>query len=326
MLRVFNNKNPLIVIFFPIITFGFLYFYPDLTSLKDVTNKPLIYRELIASFGKNFSVFYIIFSVLFLSVNSIFFNRIIRNLQIVKSFGNIHGFIFLFLFGIIIRYIDILQISIAVFFFLVTLRFLTGSLRKQNAIFAFFNAGLALSAASFFEIHFLYLYPVIIYGLFIFRTVNFREFFTSLLGVALPGFFYFSIYFFVNSNFEIIDESYNILFAGKTQLNINLNLLISISVFIVLLLISSFYIITKYRTSETDLQVYYKFFFLIFITTIAGQIFLYKYDLSFIAVIILTSSVPLGVFFANKQNTRFSEILFDIFLLCVIFSQTGFLR
>lgn len=324
MLKLFKSKNPIIIIFYPIISFTFLYFY---SVSPNINSNPFVYNKLLSLINCTyFNSLYIILAVLFLSVNGFFFNKLIRNLKIVKSFQNLHGFLFILLAGLCFRFIDVLQISISVFFFLITIALIINSLRKPVAVFDFFNAGLSLSAASFFWFQIIYFYPVIIIGLFIFRKFNFREILTSLIGLFIPYFFFFSIYFFINSNFDIIFDTFQLIIHKTIYFKIELNMIISVIIFIIILLISAFHILRKYRLSESDLQDYYIFYFLLFILALVYLIFLYKTDFSFVIILMMASAVPIGVYFAENNRPLVKEIIFDVFLFAVIISQINFFR
>ena len=326
MLKLFKSKNPLVVIIYPIIAFAFLYFNPETCDVYSSTHhKPFIYKQLLHLIEGTYGhVLYIILSVIFLTAVAFFFNRLIRNLKIVKSFQNLHGFIFLLLTGFCIRFLDILQISISVFFFLITIALIIKSLRKDFALFDFFNAGLALSAASFFRFQIIWFYPIIIIGLLVFRKLNFREILTSLIGLFLPYFFFFSIYFFVHSDFDIIYNTYQLIVTENTRFPLNLNLSVFGLLLIAILLISVFHILRKYKSTESDIQDYYIFWFLLFLLASAYLVFLHKNDYSFIIIMMMSAAVPLGVYFSETKRPLAKEIIFDLFLLAVILSQFEF--
>ncbi len=326
MLKLFSSKNPLIVVLYPIIAFILIYINSDnFNYISLIHNKPYLYLKLISLFNGNyFNAIYISLSVTLLSINSIFFNRLIQKLKIVKSFQNLYGLIFLLLFGFYIKFIDILQLSLSLLFFIITIFLLVQSLRKGLAVFDFFTGGLFLSVASFFWFQILYFYPIIIIGLLIFRTLNFREITTSLIGIFIPYLFFFSIYFFIFFDFGIIFDTHTLIFHKNSGLHINLNSLIPSIILIIITLISTVYIANNYRRTESDIQDYYIFFFLLFLLSLVYLIFLYKNDLNFIIITLMTTTIPLGIFFAGKSNPIFKEVLFDLLLLAVIISQTSF--
>ncbi len=328
MLKFFKSKNPLIVIFYPIIAFAFLYFnFKSLNFKNSTSDYPFFYKSvLILIQGSFFKLYYIILSVVFLSAVSFFFNQLIRNLKLIHSFQNLHGFIFLILTGFFLPFFDVLQVSVSLLFFLITIFLIIKSLRKGLAVFDFFNAGFSLSVASFFWFQIIYFYPIIIIGLLIFRNLNFREILTSLIGLFIPYFFFFSIYFFINSDFNIIYDTYLIIYNKNSLFQFDLHQIIPGIILILILLISSFHILRKYRSTESDIQDYYIFYFLLFLLALSYLIFLYKNDFSFIIILVLTSAVPLGVYFAEDNRPLVRELIFDLFLLAVIFSQIGFLR
>jgi len=326
MLKLFKSKNPLVVIIYPIIAFVFLYFNPETYGVYSSTPyKPLVYKQLMCLIdGAYGNTIYIILSVIFLTVVAFFFNHLIRNLKILKSFQNLHGFIFLLLTGFCIRFIDILQISISILFFLITITLIIKSLRKDFAHFDFFNAGLALSAASLFRFQIIWFYPIIIIGILVFRKLNFREILTSLIGLFIPYFFFFSIYFFVHSDFNIIYDTYQLIITENTHFPINLNLSIFGFFLIAILLISVFHVLRKYKSTESDIQDYYIFWFLLFLLASVYLVFFYKNDYSFIIIMMMSAAVPLGVYFSETKRPLAKEIIFDLFLLAVILSQFDF--
>ncbi len=328
MLKLFKSKNPLIVILYPIIAFVFIYFNKNAYIFKPVvSDKPFFYKHFLnLIYNNQNNILYIVLSVIFLTAIAFFFNRLIRNLRIIKSYQNLHGFIFLFLIGFCFQFLDILQISFSVFFFLISITLIIKSLRKDSAIFDFFNAGFALSVASFFWFQIIWFYPIIIIGMLIFRKLNFREILTSLIGLFIPYFFFFSVYFFIYSDFGIIYDIFRLIINKNVIFKLDLNITISALLLIVILLISVFHILRKYKSTESDVQDYYIFYFLLFLLALTYLIFLNKNDISFIVIMMVSAAVPLGIFFSDNAHPLIKEIIFDIFLSAVIFSQTGILR
>jgi len=322
MLKIFNGKNPLIGILYPIIAFLFLYFYPNISLIKqNIPNYPFIYVKFINLFGIYFTYFYIGFGTLFLSGSAIFFNFVLRKTKLIQLYNNIGGLMFLLLFGTFSKYFDILQISIATSFFLLSLWYIIGSLRKTYAVFDFFNAGFALALASFFWLPAIWFFMIIIFGLLIFRNFNIREFLTSVIGFLLPWFFLFSIWFFIHTNFKITIETYNLLFFKTFPLALSTKFkIISVSLIIILFFVA-FQTLRNYRSKESDIQNYYIFFILIALTSGLLTFFFRNFDFSFIIIVLLSFSIPLSIWLSENSNRITAEIFFDVFLLIVIFSQ-----
>ncbi len=326
MLKLFSSKNPLIILLYPIIAFILIRFNSDNINFSSLfLNKPFFYQHFISLFnGTYFKEIYISLSVVLLSVDSVLFNRLIRQLKLVKLFQNLHGLIFLLLIGFCLKFIDYLQVSLALFFFIATISVIIKSLRKNLAVFDFFSAGLFLSIASFFWFQVLYFYPIILFGLLIFRSLNLREITTSLIGIFIPYLFLFSIYFFIFSDFAIIYDIYQLIFFKNIEFYLNFNQIASGIFLLIILLISVVSIINRYRNTESDIKDYYIFFFIIFLLSLTLLILLRNNNLNFIVVLIMTATVPIGIFFSKKSHPIFKEILFDLLLLAVIFSETIF--
>ncbi|NPA68608.1 MAG: hypothetical protein GXO50_08370, partial [Chlorobi bacterium] len=120
MLKLFKSTNPLIAILYPLTAAVFVIFLPGTTSEQsEINGYPFLYKLLIKLISGNFFSFtYGFLSILFFTADGIFYNYIIRKLRIVKSYRNLHGFIFMFLTGSILRFTSPLQTLAAIFFFL----------------------------------------------------------------------------------------------------------------------------------------------------------------------------------------------------------------
>ncbi len=84
-------------------------------------------------------------------------------------------------------------------FIIFALHKMMNAYRKNSAFSEVFDAGFLLSMASVFYFPSVILFPVLGFGLFIFRTFNWRELFVSFLGVCVPYCFVVTYYFWNDS-------------------------------------------------------------------------------------------------------------------------------
>lgn len=95
-------------------------------------------------------------------------------------------------------------ILIANLFVLPSLYFLMNSYREDQALSEFFKAGLFMGLASFFYIHYIYLFPICIIALLILRAFNWREWAVLIIGLTAPLYIYLCVSYL--SNNSIYDE------------------------------------------------------------------------------------------------------------------------
>lgn len=328
MLNFFRSKNPLIFIFYPLIAFVFIFFLSNISEFKTInSDTPFLLKLLISLIsGKYFNVLFIFLSVFMFVLTGAAYNSLVQSLKVVKSFQNMHGLLLLLFSGIIIRYINPLQSFLFLFFFIIVIISAISSYSKKTAVFSFFNAGLFLALSSFFLPDIIYFFPVIILGQLIFRTVNFREIATSLIGLVIPYFILVSVWFFIFSNFDIIYDIHKQLLIKTASFKPDINLIISGSVVFIIIILSFFDILSKYRNTESLIQDFYSFCFISGLISLVFFIFILRFDFNILSVFFVFAVVPVGVFFSDNSRPLFKEIVFDIFLLCVILSQTGFFR
>ncbi len=326
MLKLLSSKNPLIVLLYPLISFTFIFFYAKSLNPNLVgQNTPFLYQALLQLIGgKSFSLYYILFAGIFLSADAFLFNIIIRKLKMVNSFQNLHGLIFLLLASTVFSFVDVLQVSLALLLFLLSLFYIFGSLRNDFAVFHFFNAGLALSAASLFWFQIIYFVPMLLFGQIIFRNINLRETLSTFIGLLLPYLFLFSIWFFIQSNFDILFSINQIIMHKEDCCTFNLNFLIFLATFLIILLIALLNILKTYYSAEADKKDYFLFWTLLFIHALVLFFFLKENDTSFTIVVMLAASVCAGIFFDTQKKSRIKEIIFDLLLLAIIFVQFNF--
>lgn len=323
MLRFFKSKNLLIIILFPVIAVLFaINLSNEIITEFSSENQTLVYKYFTGIFnGKYYFLFYRILIALFLTLNSVFFSRIILNIKLFKTISYLHGFIFLFVLGISIKFTDVLPVLISMTFFLIALNILFNTLRKKTALFEVFNIGFFVSISSFFFLNAICFFPIIFIGLMILRTQNIREWISSVIGLSVPYFISISVYFFINSNFNIVFDLFK-LFAFKENVpEINIILMISFAYILFLAFISTFIIIIKYRATETYAQDYLRLFFVFFVLSVLIYFLIPGFQSSAVVFSLIAVSVPLSRLFYNPGRKILKEIFFDLFLTAIIITQ-----
>jgi len=152
MLKFFQNKNPLMFVFYIIISVFIVLVLPvDVVSDILTTEHTFLYNQILHLFsGKYFVIFYKTFLVIMLIVNSILYNKLLTSIKLFKSNNTFSGFIFLVLVSIFAKSFDVLQVLFSTLFLLLALKVIFSTLRKNNAVFEYLNTGLLFSISFLF--------------------------------------------------------------------------------------------------------------------------------------------------------------------------------
>jgi len=322
MLKFFQNKNPLMFVFYIIISISIVLILPTNTVNDILTVKhTFLYNQILQLLsGKYFITFYKIFLVLMLIVNTILYNKLLISIKLFKSNNTFSGFIFLVLVSIFAKSFDVLQILFSTLFLLSALKVIFSTLRKSNAVFEYLNTGLLFSISFLFWETTLYYFILIFLSILILRIQNWHEWIASLIGLFLPIFISSSIYFFINSNFDVIFETYSLLFLKSNTLHLSVFQLVALVFVFGLSAFSIFKILVKFNSLESNNQDYYKILISVFFIALVVT-FLFPSNLygNFVFGII-GLSVPIIMLFTTIRNKIISEVLFDIFLILIVIS------
>lgn len=323
MLKFLNSKNPLIRLLIPIFASLFVFSWSE-EFISELISKDnaFLYKHLLHLItGKFFVLLYKTLLVLFLSLTSIYFSQILLYFKLNRKHNYLHAFILLFLLSLTIKFTDVLPILIALFLFLIALKTIMKTLRKKTALFDYFNAGLLISAASFFWFNACYFSLIIIPALLILRTVNWREWLVPVIGIIVPYFIIISFKYIFFSNFDIIFDTYKLISLKEGLPVLKLNTIISICYIILLSLFASFFILSKYRILEKNTQDYYRFYFIFFLYSLIVIFLIPGYRFSAVTIIPVSLTIPLSRYFISERRRIFKEVIFDLFLISIIINH-----
>ena len=326
MLKFFNSKNPLIRLLIPLFAILFVYNWSE-EFIKNLISEEnaFLYKNLLSLIkGNYFVLFYKILLIIFLTINSLYFSKILLVFKLYRKLSFLHAFIFLFLLSLTIKLTDVLPVLIAMSLFLIAMKKIMNTLRKKTVLFDFFNVGLLMSAASFFWFNALYFSLIIFSSLLILRTVNWREWFVPLIGIFVPYFIIISFYFFIFSNFDIVFDLFNIITLKESMPFIEMNTVFSVIYITLISLFATVLIISRYRTFEKNTQDYYRIYFILFLFTLAVIFLIPGYRFSALTIIPVSLTIPLSRYFINSKGRIFKEVLFDLFLVSIIINLIDF--
>jgi hypothetical protein len=245
------------------------------------------------------------------------------SLRFSKQGCKLHGFIFLFLNGIVLPFlVDVPSVLISATLFMIMLKLLFGIFRKQDTLFQIFNIGVLLAISSFFWYFANYFFPFVFIGILILRTVDIREWIAATVGLILPYYLLISVYFFVNSDFDIVIDIVDIInFKEKTPTLYYSDIMVGL--FIALLFsISTIKIALNYSIMEADTQDFFRLFFILFLFSIAVFFIYPGMRFSALSFTVVPAVIPIAYLLVETKKKYLKEIFTDLLILLVLFIQS----
>ena len=191
ILKHLINPKPTIILFFAVFCFTFAFL-------------PLFLNDIHTLYIHSWAPTYLVF-ILGLSVTSFHalgINNLIYEKSIIKKDNLVLGFVYVLLCTPFYNTINAWFIS---FFLLFYINYLFDSYQKDYPLSQVFNASFILSLLSFFDPEIIILLPLIIVSGINFDNINWRSFFTTIIGILLPYCFYFMYTQFFDRLFIIPD-------------------------------------------------------------------------------------------------------------------------
>lgn len=204
------------------------------------------------------------------------------------------------------------------FFILAFDKALTSS-QKQNLLSTYFISGFLLSIGSLFYFNLIFFLPIIWICQIILRGFNFREWFISIIGLATPYLFLLFYYFYFDK-LDVFNQilSQNLLFKNSIP-TLSLNYVILFSFIGLLILISSFYLLSTLNTKKIITHKYFKILFWLFIFSLILFTLVYSVSIELIVIVAIPLSFLLANYFASIKSKWWGESLFTILILLITY-------
>lgn len=325
MLHIFKNKNPLFLLWIPILT-GFLLFLRAEVSPSDPPEfQSLFAQEIFPEYSAAENP-WIIFSVKFILLNTFLFFSLyfVNSKRFVLSNNFIPVFILLFVLAGLSAQPKFIEIFIISGLLTGSLFFLVSASEKTPAPYPYFNAALFFSTAALLEIKLIFFLILLPAAIIIFRQGAFREFWAAIAGMLLPWWLFYGSFFALTGSCGILSESFTGLskiqypdfsiFRYETAFLLYLPLLV---------IYSSFFVFSKFNSLNTDHRLHFiLFFFAFLISTVLNILYadMWYVLYPFSAFLI---SIPLSFYFNNSRRKLIPEIVFDLLVLLIIFTHVS---
>lgn len=267
----------------------------------------------------NFIILFV--SFILTSLHSVALNNLIYEKDIIKKSNVVLAFVFTLLNTAFIVNHKMMLFSLLSLFFL---NYLLDLYKKKQPFRVVFNSGLILSVISFFIPNILFLFPLIIISLIIFRNVEWRVILIPFISLFIPYIFVWTYQVFINSELLFPILSFGVSFDFSSLKELLLHQKIWFSVISVITIFSFFELFRwMYKKSIKGRE---SFTIIIFYFLISIYIYLSSENQDSIFVVLIPLSILIGNFFVYHKKERWSGLLFLLFLFSSVFYRISMIN
>jgi hypothetical protein len=211
-------------------------------------------------------------------------------------------------------------ISISVIFLIIAVFKIFDTYKKEKLCYNFFDAALLISVGSLFYFNLIFLILIIWIGLIILRPFIWREWIFTLIGLLVPYAILFFYYYMMDLDTNSLLGTYKSYFSYKRyDIDFNLSYKILAVYYLIMLIISSIYMIRVYPVKKIYARKYFMFFLWLFIAAVAIYFFIPSAGYEIIIIASLSISFLLAHFFVNVKPNWINSSLFDLFFGLLIY-------
>lgn len=323
MLKIFKNNNPLTLLLIPFIIAALqIVNFTGNVNMQYPKESSFVFSSLRNLFSDySFFIFTEITTIITLSLISFLLIYIQNNLKIFKQNSHLVAFLFIFIASAIFPLYKSFSLIIGLLFFTISFSLMLNTIRKQVAIFDFFNIGFLMSVGSLFYINFVWFILFIFVGLILLRPPEWREFISSIIGFLTPYIMLFLLFFLITGNFTIIEITADSLFHYEAK-EVLTNSALSFYIYIILLTVVTVFSISAYFYKlNVRIKSFLKLHVTIFI--IATLLFLFSKSATNELIFLFSFSIStaLAFLFNNSNRKILVEIAFDLIIILMIFAN-----
>lgn len=280
----------------------------------------LLIKAIYSMFGDNSMIISIFASLLVVAVSYLLIKLNETYILTDKS-----SYLPAFFYIIIVSGINFVQtqshvIFASLFLFLALIQIFSAYKHDEN-LSSLFNASFFIAIGSFFYIKILFFFPIILIGVIITRTYNWREWASLFIGLIVPFLIYFSILF-IFDNLEIVLSSFkNDLFYKHTHVTLKLHDVIFLSLLLTISLFSIVSVFSDYNSKKIGTRKFLSTMFVLIIGVFSIYFAFETYALELMYFLGIPLSIFLTDYFSNNRRKWIKEVLFSLLIGVVIYSQ-----
>ncbi len=211
-------------------------------------------------------------------------------------------------------------VSISVIFLIIAVFKIFDSFKKEGLSYNYFDAALLISVGSMFYFNMIFLIVIVWIGLVLLRPFIWREWIFTLIGLLVPYLILFFYYYMMDLDIKSLLGTYKSYFLYRRyDMNFNLSYSLLAFYYLLMLIISSIYMITVYQVKKIYARRYFMFFLWLFIVAMAIFLIIPSAGYEMIIIGSLSVSFLLAHFFVNVRPNWINSVLFDMFFGFLIY-------
>lgn len=322
LLKFAKSNQPATVILIPLI--GLVLWYNPFFLHQNISEPALSAMPLYGFLLKSlqFSPFLTKFFgfVLFLSI-SLYLNHLNTKYIFISERTYLPSIFYIIICSLVSRNVTLFSALPAALFLLFAIERIFDSYKDEKLSYNVLDAGLLLGIASLF--YFKIIFFVIFFWsvLLVIRKFYWREWLYVVLGVLVPYLLLLSLYYLFNKDNKVIFHAIKDNFTVYSHINLSKMQNISVSYLLLLLLLSSQYIIHIFSSKKIFQRKSYNLFLIAFLICVAIYFFIPSASLDLIYI----SAIPITFLFSNyftrSRKSRWIVFLFDLLILMLILTQ-----
>lgn len=192
--------------------------------------------------------------------------------------------------------------------------------KVDNIYSNYFNSGFLIALSSLFYFYSVFFILPILITIQVMRPFNFREFFSTIIGLITPYLIFFSLFFVLSDIKYPINDIINCFDKSDIPIEIHKPKVVLLSFFGFLIMISTFFLFGNYGSKKISTRQYFTSQFWIIISSI---VLFFSFGISLIELLYFLAipfSIIISNYFVNTKSRWISEFIFACFVILVIIS------
>lgn len=291
----------------------------------DVNPMPLY--GMVASFSGTNPLTGIIFSLLLVGLMGFLMVNLNTNLFFINERTFIPALIYILISSFFPQYQQLNPAIFGAIFLMLAIRRIMDGYRIAGTAYNFFDAAVFISIGSLFYANLIWFFLLVIIGIAILRTGNFKEIVISVIGLITPYFLIFGFYYITGKDlndlytlikYNLFSQTGNYIFTGLTIASVLYAGLIA--------LVSILYLLKSMNSKKIKSR---KTFYLLiwsFIVSLSAYFFLPAVSVEIVWIAGIPLSYFLTHYFVFVKRKLIPEILFTVLFILILFIQIRYIR
>lgn len=269
----------------------------------------------------------VIISLILLVMSGFLLVRLNVQFFFIQTRSPLSAFFYVFICSSFIPLQRLNPVLISGIFLIIALFKIFDTFKKEHICYNYFDAALLISVGSMFYFNLIFLIVVIWIGLIILRPFIWREWIFTMLGIIIPYIILFSCYYLLDMDINSILNTYKSYFVyERYEVNFDLPYILLAVYYLMMLLISSIYMIRVYPVKKIYSRKYFMFFLWLFIVTLAIYFIVPSAGYEMIIISAMSVSFLLTHFFVNVKANWINRMLFDMFFALLVYLRIDSLQ